>query len=152
MAYFIRYFRKEKGDWSRNSSRNCLWDRYWGPDGQLLANFFPCREKQSQSQKSLGNLIRPSFLSRSKVANEVNFTLFTRLCLSRLIEVTNESSSGNKWNLQTPQLIVRVSCQFKTCALRTYVTQQEQEQEQMMRTVFPPYYCHARAILALVSG
>ena len=29
-------------DWSRNVSRNCFWDRYWGRAGQLLANFFPC--------------------------------------------------------------------------------------------------------------
>ena len=28
-------------DWSRNVSRNCSWDRYWGRAGQLLANFFP---------------------------------------------------------------------------------------------------------------
>ena len=96
MAYLIRYFRNEKVDWSRNSSRNGFWDRYWARVGQLLANCFPCREKQSQSQKFLGNLIRPSFPSRSKVANEVNFTLFTPLCLSRLIEVKHESSSGNK--------------------------------------------------------
>ena len=33
--------------------------------------FFPCREKQSQ--KSLGNLIRPSFPSRCKVANKDEF-------------------------------------------------------------------------------
>ena len=31
---------KRKGNWSRNASRNCFWDRYWGRDGQLLANFF----------------------------------------------------------------------------------------------------------------
>ena len=48
----------------------------------------------------------------------MNFTLFTRLCLSRLIEVTHESSSGNKWNLQNPQLIVRchVNLKFALCA------------------------------------
>ena len=32
---------KRKGNWSRNASRKCFWDRYWGREGQLLANFFP---------------------------------------------------------------------------------------------------------------
>ena len=71
MAYLIRHFSNGKGDWSRNPSRNCFWDGYWGRSGQRLANFSPCREKQSQ--KSLENLIRPSFLSRSKVANKDEF-------------------------------------------------------------------------------
>jgi len=31
---------KRAGNWSRNASRNCLWDRYWGRGGQLLANCF----------------------------------------------------------------------------------------------------------------
>ena len=28
---------KRKGNWSRNASRKCFWDRYWGREGQLLA-------------------------------------------------------------------------------------------------------------------
>ena len=28
------------GNWSRNSSRNGFWDRYWARTSQLLANFF----------------------------------------------------------------------------------------------------------------
>ena len=32
---------KREGNWSRNASRSCLWDRYWGRVSQLLANFFP---------------------------------------------------------------------------------------------------------------
>ena len=28
-------------NWSRNASRNCLWDRYWRHAGQLLANYWP---------------------------------------------------------------------------------------------------------------
>lgn len=31
---------KREGNWSRNTSRTCLWDRYWGRVGQLLAIFF----------------------------------------------------------------------------------------------------------------
>ena len=95
MAYLIRHFRNEKGTGAEirpaivsgiatGDAAVSYWPIY----------FFPCGEKHSQ--KSSGNLIRPSFLSRSKVANEVNFTLFTPLCLSRLIEVKHESSSGNK--------------------------------------------------------
>ena len=30
----------QRGNWSRNSSRKCFWDSYWGRAGQLLANFF----------------------------------------------------------------------------------------------------------------
>ena len=39
----ISYFRndKKKKNWSRNVSRNCFWDRYWGRASQLLASFFP---------------------------------------------------------------------------------------------------------------
>ena len=30
---------KSEGNWSRNTSHNCFWNRYWGRNGQLLANF-----------------------------------------------------------------------------------------------------------------
>ena len=34
--------KKPKGNWSRNVSHNCFWDRYWWLAGQLLANCFLC--------------------------------------------------------------------------------------------------------------
>ena len=27
-------------NWSRNASRSCFWDRYWGHAGQLLDRYF----------------------------------------------------------------------------------------------------------------
>lgn len=38
--FVIRHFRNE-GNWSRNSSRNCFWHRYWGRAGQLLVIVYP---------------------------------------------------------------------------------------------------------------
>ena len=32
----IRHFTNLEGDWSRNTSRNCFWDRYWARAGHLL--------------------------------------------------------------------------------------------------------------------
>ena len=32
----IRHFWNLEGDWSRNTSRNCFWDRYWARAGHLL--------------------------------------------------------------------------------------------------------------------
>ena len=42
MAYLIsiRHFRNEKRTGAEMRLRKCLWDRYWGHAGQLLANFF----------------------------------------------------------------------------------------------------------------
>ena len=31
---------KREENWSRNASRNCFWDSYWGRGGQLLAKCF----------------------------------------------------------------------------------------------------------------
>ena len=46
-------------NWSRNTSRNCFWDRYWKSAGLLLTNIFPCLYQQSQkSLRRLGWLIQ----------------------------------------------------------------------------------------------
>ena len=52
---FLRVLLQQReGNWSRNTSRNCFWDRHWKRAGQPLANIFPCLYQQSQ--KSLRRL------------------------------------------------------------------------------------------------
>ena len=49
---------KREGNWSRNASRNCFWDRYWRRSSQPLASFFLL--VPSNSPRSL--LTRPNLL------------------------------------------------------------------------------------------
>ena len=43
MLFVLTYspIKKREGNWSRNASQSCFWDRYWGSAGQRLANVFP---------------------------------------------------------------------------------------------------------------
>ena len=68
LSKFISSLKKREGDWSGNAPRNCFWDRYWGPAGQLLANF-------SLSQNSPQKFSGLSFPLDSKVARILKTSL-----------------------------------------------------------------------------
>ena len=49
----------------------CFWDRYWGRDGQLLANFFPAIETVPEV---LAYLTRPSsLLTFTQVSGQLSY-------------------------------------------------------------------------------